>query len=80
MDPPARVGFVEQTGQFRTEYHIEPAGDRARLRFYFELARLELYMRPFEKLIRVAIQEGAERVVRNIKGLIEGEKARSARA
>ncbi|NEV61723.1 SRPBCC family protein [Thiorhodococcus minor] len=79
LERPSKVGFVEQTGQFRTEYHIEPAGDRARLRFYFELARLELYMRPFEKLIRAAIQEGAERVVRNIKGLIESEQTGSAK-
>jgi hypothetical protein len=30
-------------------------------------------MRPFEKLIRSAVQEGATRVVRNIKGLVEAE-------
>jgi hypothetical protein len=32
-------------------------------------------MRPFEKLIRGTIQEGAERVVRNIKGLVERQSA-----
>ena len=78
LEPPTRIGFAEQNGQFRTEYQIEPVGERARLHFRFELNRLELYMRPFEKLIRVAIQDGAERVVRNIKGLIESEQARTA--
>ena len=38
-----------------------------------ELTRVEFFMRHFEKLIRVAIQEGAERVVRNIKGLVKRE-------
>lgn len=39
------------------------------------LIQLELYMRPFEKLIRVSVQDGAERVVRSIKGLVERESA-----
>jgi hypothetical protein len=47
------------------------------LTFVFELKRFELFMRPFEKLIRVAVQEGSERVVRNIKGLVERESQRS---
>jgi len=32
--------------------------------FTFELQRLELLMRPFERLIRFAVQDGAERLVR----------------
>ena len=39
--------------------------------FTFELLRLELFMLPFEKLIRVAVQDGAVRTVRNLKNLIE---------
>ncbi|MBK1722345.1 SRPBCC family protein [Thiocystis violacea] len=78
LEPPTHVGFAEQTGQFRTQYHIEPSGECSRLHFRFDLTRIELYMRPFEKLIRVAIQDGAERVVRNIKGLIESEQALSS--
>jgi len=76
FDPPNRVSFAESTDQFRIDYQIEPLGTQTRLTFTFELRRTELYMRPFEKLIRVAIQDGAERVVRNIKGLIEREVAR----
>lgn len=75
LEPPKRVGFAEKSNRFRIEYLMEPVGERTRLIFSFELTRLELYMRPFEKLIRVAVQEGAERVVRNIKGLVERESA-----
>ncbi|MFA5982514.1 MAG: SRPBCC family protein [Methylococcaceae bacterium] len=40
------------------------------LTFRFELLELEIFMRPFEKLIRLAIEEGAENTVANIKNLI----------
>ena len=40
------------------------------LEFAFELLELDLFMRPFEKLIRMAIEEGAENTVANIKNLI----------
>lgn len=76
FEPPNQVSFAESTDQFRIDYQIEPLGKQTRLTFTFDLRRMELYMRPFEKLIRVAIQDGAERVVRNIKGLIEREVAR----
>jgi len=39
--------------------------------FTFELLKLELFMLPFEKLIIIAVQEGAKRTVRNLKNLIE---------
>jgi hypothetical protein len=39
--------------------------------FTFELLKLELFMLPFEKLIHIAVQEGAKRTVRNLKNLIE---------
>lgn len=76
LEPLSRVSFAESTDQFRTEYRIEPVGEQARLFFTFELRRIELYMRPFEKLIRVAIDDGARRVVESIKGLIEREPPR----
>lgn len=56
---------------FWISYRLDGIAGKTVLTFEFELSRLEFYMRPFEKLIRVAAQEGAERVVRNIKGLIE---------
>ena len=43
------------------------------LTFRFELLELEMFMRPFEKLIRYAIEDGAENTVENIKNLITAE-------
>lgn len=43
------------------------------LTFRFELLELEMFMRPFEKLIRYAIEDGAENTVENIKNLIAAE-------
>lgn len=75
LESPRQLEFAESTDLFRTGYWLAPEGEQTRLEFGFELRRLELYMRPFEKLIRVAIQEGAQRVVRNIKNLAERELA-----
>ncbi|HWP00375.1 MAG TPA: hypothetical protein VNL74_07095 [Methylococcus sp.] len=62
---------------YRCDYSIEGlhTNRESRLTFEFVLLQLELYMRPFEKLIRVVIQDGAERTVRNLKRLIEIEAA-----
>jgi hypothetical protein len=78
LDRPSRVCFAETGDQFRIEYLMVPgAGGPGEaptwLTFGFQLNRLELYMRPFEKLIRAAVQDGAERVVQNIKRLVESE-------
>jgi len=83
LDRPSRVCFAEAGDQFRIEYLMAPgAGGPAeaptRLTFGFQLNRLELYMRPFEKLIRAALQDGAERVVQNIKRLVESEQTSSS--
>lgn len=75
FERPERLEFAESTDLFRTCYSLAPAEASTRLEFGFELRRIELYMRPFEKLIRVAIGEGATRVVRNIKTLAERELA-----
>jgi hypothetical protein len=80
LERPSRVCFAESADRFCIEYTTVPtAGDPAaaptRLTFGFQLKRIELYMRPFEKLIAAAVQEGAEQVVRNIKRLVEGEVA-----
>jgi len=73
FDPPRRVEFVETANRFHIHYHLDPVGGQTRLTFAFALTRVELFMRPFEKLIRVAVQDGAAQVVRNIKGLVERE-------
>ncbi|HYN78746.1 MAG TPA: SRPBCC family protein [Lamprocystis sp. (in: g-proteobacteria)] len=73
LEEPLRLDFAEGSDLFRISYRLAPMGADTRFTFAFELTRLEFYMRPFEKLIRVTVQEGAERVVRNIKGLVERE-------
>ena len=71
--PGKLVDFDGMSSPFRVSYRLDPVADKTRLTFTFELSRLELFMRPFEKLIRIAMQDGAEKVVRNIRGLIESE-------
>jgi len=71
LEDPVRVEFAEGSDLFRIGYRLDPVGEQTRLSFAFELTRLELYMRPFEKLVPIAVQDGAERVVRNIKALVE---------
>ena len=69
-----RAGDVSGSGAFKCTYDVSDARlstPCSRVAFTFEIPELELFMRPFEKLIRVAIVEGAESTVRNIKRLIE---------
>ena len=65
--------FAEVTRKFQGDYTMVPCKTGTRLRFEFRLQKIELFMRPFERLIRLAIQEGAERTVTNIKQLVERE-------
>ena len=73
LEPGKHVEFEGTSSPFRVCYQLDPTAEKTRLTFTFELSRLELFMRPFEKLIRIAMTEGAESVVRNIKRLIETE-------
>ena len=70
-----RIESQGVTDPFYISYRLESLAGKTQLTFEFELSRIEFYMRPFEKLIRIAAQDGAERVVRNIKGLIEAENS-----
>ncbi len=58
---------------------IDPAA-KTSLTFTFEGLELRSYMRPFEKLIRRVVQDGAVRTTRNIKHLIEFQQRRQARS
>ncbi|MBK1643948.1 polyketide cyclase [Thiocapsa imhoffii] len=73
LEPERCVCFKGTTDPYQIEYRFEPVGEFTRVLFRFELARLNLALRPFEKLIRIAAQDGAERVIRNLKGLLESE-------
>jgi hypothetical protein len=73
LEPGRLVSFKGTTDPYVIEYRFEPIGEHTRLTFVFELAQLNLALRPFEKLIRMAAQDGAERVIHNLKGLIEAD-------
>ena len=70
--------FAELSRKFLGEYTINPCETGTHLEFEFRLQKVELFMRPFEKLIRLAIQQGAERTVQNIKRLVEKESSRQS--
>ncbi len=60
---------------YQQSYFLKADAEKkpTRLTFRFELLELEVFMRPFEKLIRYAIEDGAENTVDNIKNLIAAE-------
>lgn len=62
---------------FRNSYIFDSieSDTKTRLTFSFELLEIELFMRPFEKLIRVAIEEGTHNTVINIKNLLVADTA-----
>ena len=67
--------LVGVDSQFRNTYNFlaKEEDNLTDLEFCFELLELELFMRPFEKLIRMAIEEGAENTVANIRNLLTDE-------
>lgn len=68
------IRFCGVSKPFRCTYELEAASNApaaTRLAFTFELSELEPFLRPFEKLVRIAIQDGADRTVKNLKGLLE---------
>lgn len=78
FDAGARICFEGVSNPYRCDYVIEPinASD-SRITFIFELLSLDLHVRPFEKLVRIAVQDGTDRTVKNIKKLIESEQSGS---
>lgn len=70
--PPTKLIFKGITAPYKHSYLLEnnELNQPTTLTFRFELLELEIFMRPFEKLIRFAIEEGAENTVKNIKNLI----------
>ena len=68
-----KLVFDGVSNAYRSSYvfvSINPAA-QTRLTFSFELLKLELFMLPFEKLIRIAVEDGAKRTVINLKNLLE---------
>ena len=74
FDIGARICFEGVSNPYRCDYVIESvSASDSRITFIFELLSLDLHVRPFEKLVRIAVQDGTERTVKNIKKLIEAE-------
>lgn len=70
---PQRMEIMGKSEPFRTAYEFAMETETStRLAFTFELKELDLVMRPFQKLIRIALEEGAVQTVENIKQLLEG--------
>ncbi len=75
FQPGKRICFEGVSNPYRCDYILEEDKNPSlsRIHFTFELLSLELFMRPFEKLIRAAVQDGTEKTVRNIKKLVESK-------
>lgn len=78
FDEGSRICFEGVSNPYRCDYVIETInGADSRITFIFELLSLDLHVRPFEKLVRIAVQDGTERTVHNIKKLIEAEQTKA---
>ena len=73
FQPGKRICFEGVSNPYRCDYVLESDKAASVIHFTFELLSLELFMRPFEKLIRMAVQDGTEKTVRNIKKLVESK-------
>ena len=73
FEPPGRLELCGVPDPFRCTYELRAVDDGAAtdVTFTFEGFDLRPHMRPFEKLIRRVVQDGASRTTRNLKMLIE---------
>jgi len=76
-EPGVRLTLIGVSDPFRCTYELQAINpeESTKLTFSFELLEILAIMRPFEGLVRVAIKEGAERTVQNIKRLVEVERS-----
>lgn len=69
--PSITLIFKGITEPYIHSYFLESSDQKStRLTFRFELPEIDVFMRPFQKLIRSAIEDGAENTVENIKNLL----------
>ena len=68
-----RIVFKGVTAPYCSTYEFDNLNASTRLSFTFDLYEVEPRMRPFEKLIRLALQEGVKRTMKKLKILIEKE-------
>ncbi len=69
------VAFEGLTAPFTIAYRFAAFGDHTRVALRFELARIELFMRPFERVIRRAVDESVVGTMRKLKAVAEREIA-----
>ncbi|SNX59697.1 hypothetical protein SAMN06296273_1135 [Nitrosomonas ureae] len=78
FDVGTRICFEGTSNPYRCDYVMESVNATdSKMTFTFELLSLDLHVRPFEKLVRIAVQDGTERTVKNIKKIIEADLASS---
>jgi signal transduction histidine kinase len=74
--PPKFFGLKGLSESFKSLYEFEEqTAASTQMVFSFELEERGLFMRPFDQLIGSALQEGAQRVVENLKQLLENQHA-----
>ncbi len=77
LEEPLHVAFRGLKDPYHIDFRlIEESATQTQLVFSFELGQLGMAFRPFEKLIRHAVQSGVDRVTVNLKALIEAEVPR----
>ena len=77
--PLRRLEIKGVSEPFRSAYEFAEETDAStRLAFTFELLELDLVMRPFQKLIRVALDDGAKQTIENLKGLLQVETVQAS--
>jgi hypothetical protein len=70
LEPGRSIAFEGISEPFSIDYRLEPQGDATRLSFRIQL-RAKRLIGPLEKVAALAVRAGAERVVRNIRDLLE---------
>ena len=71
-EPIVKINFKGLDQPYSHSYLLEPieGNQTTKLTFKFELLEIDVFMRPFQKLIRASIEDGAENTVENIRNLM----------
>ncbi len=76
FQPNSKLMLQGLADPYKHSYLLESDSQKPTLlTFQFQLLELDVFMRPFQKLIRSTIEDGAENTVANIKNLIAAECA-----
>jgi hypothetical protein len=75
FDAGRQLTFEGMTAPYRIDYQFRSLLDQTRVSFTFELLELSLTLRPFKNMVRRAVQQTTDRMVTNLKTLVECELA-----